>query len=122
MVLIIRGYDPTEVGLRKFLTEPEMEVLSCLWEKGKDGCSAKALKECLDSRGHRHSPATINKTLKGLSGRGIVASRVVVRSAPLNMYYPIVAEGELSGLLVGQLVSSLYLAMPEAVARAAGEF
>lgn len=119
MVLTIRGYDPTEIGLRKFLTEPEREVLTCLWETGKDGCSEKALKRCLDAKGLRHSNATIMKTLNGLRERGAVGSRVVTRSTPDTEYFILMTERELTTLLVDQFVASLNDAMPEAVAYSA---
>jgi DNA-binding HxlR family transcriptional regulator len=118
MVLEIKGYDPTEVGLRKFLTTQETEVLGCLWDLGKDGGNSKAIKGRLDEMDCRHSLATITKTLKGLKERGIVESKVIARSAPQNVYYALVDRERLPAMLVGELVSTLNKAMPEAMAYA----
>ena len=47
MVLEIKGYDPSGVGLRKFSTTPETEVLECLWELGEKGGGTKAVQKHL---------------------------------------------------------------------------
>jgi hypothetical protein len=65
MVLIIRGYDPTEIGLRKFLTEPEKEVLTCLWETEKTAAAPRRSRDAWTRRGLPHSNATIVKTSTG---------------------------------------------------------
>lgn len=118
MVLEINGYDPTEVGLRKFLTMQETEVLGCLWELGKEGGSAKAIRQRLATQGCRHSLATVNKALKGLKGREVVSSKIVAHSTPQNVYYPLINRDKLPGLLVDKLVYTLNEAMPEAFAYA----
>ncbi len=119
MVLEIKGYNPAEVGLRKFLTTQETEVIGCLWDLGKGGGTPKTIQERLSAQGCRHSVATVDKALKNLKEMGVVSVKLMAKSAPKNVYYPLMGREELPGYMVGRLVSTLNQAMPEAMSRAA---
>ena len=80
MVLEFKGYDPTEVGLRKFLTDTEAEVLECLWEIGNEGECCKNIREHIVGKGCSYSYATVDKTLKSLEEKGVATSRIVTKS------------------------------------------
>ncbi len=119
MVLNFKGYDPTEVGLRKFLSIHETEVLTCLWGKEKNGAAPEEIRVQLAAEGSPHSLATVKKALHNLGELGMVESRLVSRSAPRLCYFAAVDEGEAAAHLVGRFLSSVNAALPEELARAA---
>jgi predicted transcriptional regulator len=118
LVLEIKGYDPTEVGLRKFLTPSETEVLECLWEHGEKGECCKDIREHLAGKGCSHSYATIDKTLRSLEAKGVATSRKVTRSPPQQVYYPAAGRDKTQAILIEHIVSNLNEAMPEALTQA----
>lgn len=118
MVLEFKGYDPSEVGLRKFLTTQETEALECLWELGEKGGGAKAIQKRLVEKGCNHSPVTVDRALTGLKEKGAISCRSVTQGEPPLVYYSSVAREKLPSLLVDRLVSKLNEAMPEATAQA----
>jgi hypothetical protein len=118
LVLEFKGYNPTEVGLRKFLTESEAEVLECLWEVGEKGEGAKGVREHLIRKGCSHSHATVDKTLKSLEAKGVATSRTVTRSPPQLVYFPAASPEKTPTILIEGIVSNLNKAMPEALAQA----
>jgi predicted transcriptional regulator len=121
LVLNFKGYDPTEVGLRKFLSIQETEVLTCLWGKEKNGAAPEEIRVQLAAGGSPHSPATIKKALDGLGRWGLVESRMVAKSTPRLCYFAAVNEDKATAHLVGRFLSSVKAALPEELARAARE-
>jgi predicted transcriptional regulator len=118
LVLEFKGYYPAEVGLRKFLNEPEAEVLECLWEIGEKGECCKNIRERLAVKGCRHSNATIDKTLRNLETKGVASSQVVTRSPAQLVYYPTTNRERAQAVLIEGIVSNLHISMPEALAQA----
>jgi len=118
LVLEFKGYYPAEVGLRKFLTEPEAEVLECLWEIGEKGECCKDIRERLAVKGCSHSNATIDKTLKSLEAKGVAASQIVTHSPAQLVYYPTTNRERAQAILIERIVSNLNASMPEALAQA----
>ncbi len=119
LVLEFKGYDPTEVGLRKFLSIHETEVLTCLWGKEKNGAAPEEIRAQLDAEGCPHSLATVKKALDNLGEWGLVEPRPVSRSAPRLCYFAAVDEGEATAHLVRRFLSSVNSTLPEELARAA---
>jgi predicted transcriptional regulator len=118
MVLEFKGYDPSEVGLRKFLTIQETEVLGCLWELGKEGGDANVIQRRLGAQDCNHSLATVDKTLTGLKNMGVISNKNVAHNKPNLVYYPLIDRDKLPAFFVDGLVSTLNEAMPEAMAHA----
>jgi len=118
LVLEFKGYNPTEVGLRKFLTEPETEVLECLWEVGEKGEGAKGVREYLAGKGRNQSFATVDKTLRSLEAKGVATSRTVTRSPPQLVYFPATSPEKAPTILIESIVANLNEAMPEALVKA----
>jgi DNA-binding MarR family transcriptional regulator len=118
LVLEFKGYNPTEVGLRKFLTEPEAEVLECLWEMGDKGECCKEIRDRLAVKGCNHSNATINRTLKSLEAKGVAASQVVTHSPAQLVYYTKTNREKAQAILIEGVISNLNASMPEAFAHA----
>ena len=118
MVLEFKGYDPSEVGLRKFLTIQETEVLECLWKLGKGGGNATVIQKHLSTQGCKHSLATVDKTLTCLNDMGVISCNGAAHNKPPLVYYPLIDREKLPTILVDRLVSKLNEAMPEATAQA----
>ncbi len=113
MVLEIGGYSPSQVGLRKFLSTTQKEVLECLWGLGEKGGDAVEIRRRLASQGCSHSLLTVRKVLDQLRGMGVVGVKVTSSSAVRVSYYPVVSQKDIARHLVGRLVAYMEEAMPD---------
>ena len=118
MVLEFRGYYPSEVGLRKFLSVQQSEVLECIWALGEKGGEAGDIRNRLASEGCAHSLPTVKKVLDQLKDMGIVGCQVVSSSTARLCYYPTVSREDAARHLVERFIDYLNAAMPDAMSKA----
>ncbi len=116
--LEFRGYNPSEVGLRKFLTIQQSEVLGCLWAMGEKGGVAGEIRNRLASEGCAHSLPTVKNVLDQLKDMAVVGCRVASSSAARLCYYPTVDRKDATMHFVERYIISLNEAMPDAMSKA----
>jgi Fe2+ or Zn2+ uptake regulation protein len=118
MVLEFKGYYPSEVGLRKFLSTQQSEVLGCLWAMGEKGGEAGEIRNRLASEGCAHSLPTVKNVLNQLKDMAVAGCRVSSSSAARLCYHPTVDRKDATMYLVERYIMALNEAMPDAMSKA----